>query len=145
MKFQEATSCTVQEAGLHINSKWPYLGASPDGLLDDGESIVEVKCPYSSREQPITTVTVPFLEKGEDGELKLKENHIYYAQIQGQLLVTERIFCKFIVYTLKQLICIDIGADYVFQDRMLTKLKSFWEEHFRDALLEQKVYGSGCQ
>ena len=86
-----------------------------------------------------------FLEKGEDGELKLKVNHIYYAKVQGQLLVTERIFCKFIVDTLKQLICLDIGADYVFQDRMLTKFKSFWEEHFRGALLEQKVYGSGCR
>ena len=144
-KFQDSTQFTVEQAGLHINPRWPYLGASPDGLLDDGESIVEVKCPFSSRAQPITTVTVPFLEMGEDGELKLKENHIYYAQVQGQMLVTDRIFCKFIVYTTKQLICIDIPADYVFQDMMIHKLKSFWEEHFRAALLEKKVYGIGCR
>lgn len=61
------------------------------------------------------------------------------------MLVTDRIFCKFIVYTTKQLICIDIPADYVFQDMMIHKLKSFWEEHFRDALLEKKVYGTGCR
>ena len=70
---------------------------------------------------------------------------MYYAQVQGQMLVTERISCKFIVYTLKQLICIDISADYVFQDMMLSKLKLFWEEHFRDALLEQRVFGTGCR
>ena len=34
----------------------------------------------------------------EDGQCILKSSHDYYYQIQMQLLVTERIFCDFVLY-----------------------------------------------
>lgn len=36
-----------------------------------------------------------------DGELKLKTSHDYYYQIQGQLHITERQNCYFVVWTSK--------------------------------------------
>lgn len=45
-KFETITNLKVQPAGLFVLPELPYLGASPDGLIDDNV-IVEVKCPYS--------------------------------------------------------------------------------------------------
>ena len=36
----------VHEFGLKIHDELPWLGATPDGITDDGK-ILEVKCPYS--------------------------------------------------------------------------------------------------
>lgn len=64
--YENKTGLSVQKCGLHISLKWPYLDASPDGLLGS-ESIIEVKCPYSVRHREVTSRTVPYLyiEMGE--------------------------------------------------------------------------------
>lgn len=46
----------VVENGLFINPKWPHIGASPDGIVKCdccGKRVLEVKCPYSHREDSI--------------------------------------------------------------------------------------------
>ena len=48
---------TVSDSGLHINPKWPFMGASPDGLVDCNccsKGICEIKCPYSLRYATMT-------------------------------------------------------------------------------------------
>ncbi|CAH4030452.1 unnamed protein product [Pieris brassicae] len=47
-QYMEETNLQVFECRFFISSECPYLGASPDGILGD-ETIIEVKCPYSSR------------------------------------------------------------------------------------------------
>ncbi|XP_021365774.1 uncharacterized protein LOC110458418 [Mizuhopecten yessoensis] len=47
-KFQETTQLPVQRCGLFVNSKCPYLGASPDGIINN-DTIIEIKCPYAGR------------------------------------------------------------------------------------------------
>ena len=45
--FQYAT------AGLVVNPLYPYLGATPDGLIKChccGEGLIEIKCPYSMKD-----------------------------------------------------------------------------------------------
>ena len=39
------------------------------------------------------------MEKSSDTSCKLRENHAYYAQVQGQMGVTGARWCDFIVYT----------------------------------------------
>ena len=42
-------SFEVQTTGLHVNPKYPHLGASPDGLTTCtccGDGLLEIKCPY---------------------------------------------------------------------------------------------------
>ena len=75
----------------------PMLAASPDGVVDN-ETLVEVKCPYTSRDRPITHVTVPY-SKLVDGCLNLDTSHNYYYQIQGQLYCTGRMVCDLVVYS----------------------------------------------
>jgi putative phage-type endonuclease len=59
--------CKINEFGLipHTNPDYPFFGASPDGITDDGV-MVEIKCP---RKRKI------------DGSIPLQ----YYYQMQGQL------------------------------------------------------------
>ncbi|KAK4887137.1 hypothetical protein RN001_003408 [Aquatica leii] len=42
-KFLLQTNVKVESCGLFVDHQYPYLGASPDGIIDN-ETIVEVKC-----------------------------------------------------------------------------------------------------
>ncbi|XP_048772140.2 uncharacterized protein LOC125678072 [Ostrea edulis] len=103
-KFEDNHNIRVHENGLFICSKMPFLGATPDGVIDD-KYIIEVKCPYKGRKQEINTNTMEYFTYLEvvGGEIKLKISSNYYDQIQGQLYISSRQFCYFIVYTLKSL------------------------------------------
>jgi hypothetical protein len=80
------------------------LGASPDGLVDL-DSIVEIKCPFAARNTDIKTAIekkiIKYLEidPRDDDKILLKENDNYMYQVQGQLHITNRQKCYFIVYT----------------------------------------------
>ena len=138
-KFEQKTGLQVHAAGLFINARWPYLGASPDGVIDD-LTIIEVKCPFASRARPVNETTVPYLQRDENGMLQLKTLHNYYYQVQGQLLLSGRLRCLFIVYTELDFIIVDIAADTQFQMEMVDKLKDFYDTVFCPALIAEKVY-----
>ena len=102
------TSFTLRESpGLHINPRYPHLGASPDGVVHcecHGNGIVEVKCPYCKRNDTIEDAADDprfCLEKCGDGSLSLKRSHEYFYQVQCQLFVTGMAYCDFVVYTSK--------------------------------------------
>jgi hypothetical protein len=79
-----------------ISIDFPYLASSPDGLLSQ-DDIIEVKCPYVSRDKPINENTVPFLKCNTKEQYYLEPTHNYYYQIQGQLLCTGQKECTLIV------------------------------------------------
>ena len=61
MKAQKPkhTNLTVQDSGL-INPLWPFIGASPDGVLSCtccGRGTLEIKCPYCHREEDIAVAS----------------------------------------------------------------------------------------
>ena len=95
-------SLQVSQCGLCVNSEYPTLGASPDGIvIVDGqrEGILEIKCPYKWRNSTLHDAAQDSdfccgLEK--DG-VKLKTTHVYYFQIQGQIAVTKTKWCDFVV------------------------------------------------
>ena len=69
------------QCGFFIDSKMPYIGATPDGIIScecHGKSLIEVKCPTSD---------LSVLQYLENGKLKAKSG--YYGQVQGQMLVTK--------------------------------------------------------
>lgn len=83
----------VERCGFCISSKYPHIGASPDGLIGD-LTVLEVKCPYSIKDELITADNYKHIEIINNA-FCLKENSPYYYQIQTQLLVTERMYCDF--------------------------------------------------
>ena len=137
-KYEEMTSFDTSQCGLFVCSEHPFLASSPDRLVDIN-GIVEVKCPFVSKDRPITTVTVPYLKLRND-ELCLDQNHDYYYQIQGQLLCTGRQFCDFVVFTLVDIKVIRIERDEDFIKPMVSELKHFYKEFFRSVLLNRFLY-----
>jgi len=87
-------TCTVP--GLIINSSYPYLGASPDGLINCkccGEGLLEIKCLFSIKHHPARQPEkVTFLLASG----KLKWSHKYYTQVQGQLNIADKLYCDFL-------------------------------------------------
>ena len=81
------TNLTVSKGGLVITPKYPWLGASPDGILTcdcHDVGVLEVKAPSSLQG---TTMMEKSREDGmfclqvAEGKLSLKRDHQYYYQV----------------------------------------------------------------
>ena len=97
---------TITDCGLCICKEIPYVGGSPDRIVQCsccGISCLEVKCPFSINHTSPTdeNVKLPFLKKDKDGKLELNRNHKYYTQcqVQVQMAATQADTCYFFVWT----------------------------------------------
>ena len=128
--FTEVYKLPIQESGLWL-TLCGTLGASPDGLVGDN-AIVEVKCPYTHRNVEIVEIVEKqsnfYIEKLENGSYTLKKNHNYWHQIQGQLHLTGRQLCYFVVWTTQQAMILEIEKDPDWSEN-LQKLKTFYVDH----------------
>jgi hypothetical protein len=91
----------IRECGLFIHEEKQYLGASPDSLVECaccGKGVVEIKCPSSIIDKVPTADNLSYLVL-HNGKTVLKQNHAYYAQVQGQMAITHRSLCYFFVYS----------------------------------------------
>ena len=57
LSFLQVTSphAIVSKTGIHISPDWPWLGASPDGLVrdplsNDPDGLLEIKCPFRAKD-----------------------------------------------------------------------------------------------
>ena len=96
----------VSSCGFYVCVKYPYLGASPDAIVECkccGKGVVEVKCPLCAREDSLLNIAEEkrsfCLQECDSGKLQLKHNHSYYYQCQLQMYVTNRMFCDFVVWS----------------------------------------------
>ena len=136
--FSTGNPVKVLNSGFVICKDLPVLGASPDGkVIDlgcrDPSGLAEVKSPESKfRGTPIEACSDRnfFLEL-VDGKPRLKRNHHYYAQVQGQLGVTQYKWCDFIVYTSEGMSIERIPYDHEDWTSMKNKLKSHYFDHFK--------------
>ena len=126
---------TCKPAGLFVNTYVPYLGASPDRIIDK-DCLFEVKCPYSGRDETIVPGKLfPFLTTDGNGNTALKPHSNYCAQIQGQLLISKRKLCYFIVYTFEDMFVQKVPIDENYcTNSLLPKLSLFYERFFRPYL-----------
>ena len=96
----------IDNPGMTIDHNNPFLSVSPDAegsCLCCGHFVVEIKCPYSICETVPTSDNLTYLyevetENGHKSEM-LKQNHSYYAQVQGQMAITGIKRAYFFVYT----------------------------------------------
>jgi hypothetical protein len=126
----QATNHQVQPCGMFIDPSIPYLAATPDGLVGDS-AVVEVKCPFTGKDDHVVPGPLfPFVKEGEDG-LYLNPMHPYYDQVQGQLFLTKRKLCYFVVFTSVHCKIINVAFDeeYVLLS-LMPKLSKFYDEWF---------------
>ena len=94
---------TIENCGLVVSPKWPWLGCSADTVvLRSGVSVgcVEVKCPYSKKD--ITILEAVQSDKSffwADSGLELKRKHAYYYQCQGVVNILGLPWIDFVVFT----------------------------------------------
>ena len=96
----------VTETGFVVHPELPWLGASPD-LLVETDGLGEIKCPFNQQ----LYVGIP----------------VYYmAQMQGQMQVTDRKWCDFIVWTPEQMSVQRVYRSNEYWDWLHVRLADFW-------------------
>ena len=100
-EFTKQTKLQVVQTGLWLDESG-ILGASPDGLVDSNY-VLEVKCPYTQRNESIeeSLKQKGFCLEVTDNGITLKNTHAYWHQVQGQLYLAKREICFFVVWTIK--------------------------------------------
>ena len=123
-----------QEPGLFISQAYPNLGASPDGVISCnccGERILEIKCPWTSRERLISEyITKPesCLTYDDSNKIIFKNSHPYMQQIQLQMFVTGRLYCDFEVFLVKESVTIRTMKDVNYENDVVPKRSYFYDE-----------------
>ena len=88
-------SFKVEKTGFFIDTEHPFIGASPDGLVDckcHGAGLLEIKCPWTYRQMSIQEYAaqkLSCLQIGDNDVVSLKTTHEYFYQIQCQMHVTK--------------------------------------------------------
>ena len=121
----------IYQCGLYVFLEYPWLGATPDGMIDQ-DTCVEVKCCYKCRDRD----KVP--DYLVDTPLQLDKKHAYYHQVQGEILCTHKTRCYFAAYTRKKLYVMLVHLEVSFCKAMVSKLTLF----YLNVMLRQ-VKGSG--
>ena len=135
----------VTSCGLHLIADKSYLGTSPDGpvtctsvdTLCNG--CLEIKCPNSIGGF-VTIELSPqgiaekfgdnfFMKFREDGSLYLPHDHVYYAEVQGEMAIIGVEWCDFIVYSNGQIVVDHIIGDNDYWDHLFEKLEDFYVQH----------------
>lgn len=127
----------ISECGLFVHPDKIFIGASPDRLVSCccGNSILEVKCPFSTADKQPSPENTECLVYGEHDIVMLDKKHKYFYQIQAQLGVTGRKTADFFVFS--------HGGYYmekvIFEEDMwkdvLEKVTFFWTKFIAPALI----------
>ncbi|XP_038062887.1 uncharacterized protein LOC119733373 [Patiria miniata] len=121
----------VSDCGLFIHPDFPHLGATPDGIVECeccGIGVCEVKCPYTCKNNTISSGVVKCLQRAESGDLCIDKRHPYYYQIQCQIFLTEAKYCDFIVWTNKDLHIERVYPDIPFWNDVVVKATSLFKK-----------------
>ena len=136
---QSHDSFKMEKSGFVISSDYPYIGASPDSMVECsccGKGTVEVKCPYCVRDKEIPEC----LEKvscmeNVAGKVQLRKSHQYYYQIQTQVFVCNVDYCDFVIWTKEGLHHDRMEPDHALWDEICKRATGF----FKRAVLPELV------
>ena len=137
----------VSETGFHVDLRLPYLGATPDGLVNcrcHGPGVLEIKCPWTHRGSLIKDFVAlkdSCLELFEETN-RLKRSHSYYYQVQLQMYVTNRKYCDFYLCTTRDSFCERIQYDETFLMDAISKVKLVYEKLILPEIFTRKLRNS---
>ena len=114
--FEYHVGTRVAPATFVVHPTLPWLGASPDGYVDN-YALLEIKCPYGLRDKP---KPVPFKT--------IKEQPHYYAQMQIQMYCTDEVACYFWQWTPRGNSLSVVEYDEWYISKIMPKLREFYME-----------------
>jgi putative phage-type endonuclease len=112
----EARECYEKLSGLKVKPQVaeceinPFLSASFDGITDDDECAVEIKCGKSSHHLARNNFIPTY----------------YYAQLQHQMMIAELWQIDYFSYSRKDQFLITVSRDKEFIKEMIEKEVEFW-------------------
>ena len=133
-----------------------YLGTSPDGLvlctsvdtLCNG--CLEIKCSYSidgsaTAKRSLQCIAEKFGDKffmkwRRDGSLYLPHDHVYYAQVQGEMAILGVEWCDFVIYSNEEIVIDFILANVDYWDHLSEKLEELYVQHIIPEVLSGKNF-----
>ena len=132
----------IAESGLVIDLAFPYLGASPDGIVCCGTGVIEIKCTYKYRhESPVSDNALAdhqyFLKQNADDQIVLSHQH-KYDQVQGQIAICNVSYCDFIVWCPNDIFIERIKKDDDYLPKHLPRLERFFCDCLLPELLTHK-------
>ena len=141
------THFEVKSSGLVINPSYPYLGASPDGVVSCdccGTGVLEIKCTYKYRNEVPTCDDALcdrsyFLKEFETGTIRLSPLHKYYYQVQAQMSICNTSYCDFVCWTTKGIFVERLTKDENFVTSKLPRFKRFFCEYLLPEILTRKL------
>lgn len=141
---KEHTDFGCRNCGLFLDIAKPYLGATPDQLVNCkccGEGLLEIKCPYAIRHTKPDSENLDYIIFDNDANIcKLKSNHSYYAQVQGQMAITQKKWCDFFVYTAHGYYLERISLNEAYWLELCENLDFFWINFLSEELVTGHVY-----
>ena len=118
------------------------MGATPGGILDD-DLVLKIKSPYTaanmSAEKAINNI--PEVRKifNKKNITQINKRHQYYYQIQGQLHITGRKHCLFVIHTPISRKYFQIDVDHKFwKEKMEKQLIRFYMDCMISAMLDSR-------
>lgn len=120
MKYQEISGNKVKAAGF-VEYVKGIAGGSPDGLVE-ADGMLEVKCPFN----PATHVKTLLEDRITDDK--------HYMQVQGNLMVTERLWCDYVSYDPRvqedalQMVIIRVERDVKVIQAIEDRIYQVWEK-----------------
>ena len=129
-QFKKETGHQVHKMGFVISESHPFLGASPDGITEEGK-LVEVKKVVSKEGEFLsdTLCRLSIYKRSADGKISLNRNHKYFYQIQQQLFCTKLEACHFIICNGEEIHTDIVVFHLNFWNEILPKLEAFYYEH----------------
>lgn len=139
----------VWEVGTVISKVRPGYGASLDRMVFDPLAVgkkeggLEVKCPYSKQGKSVEEACLDkkFCMAMNNGEPKLRSNHQYYYQVQGQMFVCNLEWVDFVVWFGPNNLYIQrisFNRSWWYKDA-LPKLDYFYRRAFLPEVLTKRV------
>ena len=134
----------LRTCGLFIDPNFPYLGTSPDGIIQCkccGEGLVEIKCSFVHKNKNPKDACLDdhyhvYLDENENVRLKVESP--WYLQIQGQLGVCQKQWCDFVFFTKKGFIVDRIIFDEELFKSVVSKATTFFETYIIPALMSDE-------
>ncbi|KAK2147826.1 hypothetical protein LSH36_532g03041 [Paralvinella palmiformis] len=130
--MNQCGSVSIEDRGLVVSQHLLFVGASIDGSTECpkcGKGIVELKFPYSTKQQQWINMTPEACTEStnfcfilQDGKLELKKDHQYMYQLQSQMGISH-----FVIWTKRGIYVERIQADTsMWTSRMVPKLHNFF-------------------
>lgn len=139
--YERQTGTTVEKIGLVVHPSCPWLACSPDGVVLDTKTVVEVKT-LTKANEPIDVVlsSVKYLCK-KDGKVELRKKHLYYGQIQLNMHLLQCKNADMVIHNfkLKEILIVGVVYDEEFCLQLVNALKSVFYNHALPYIYENCV------